>query len=133
MFVNASILTKTRFLGLSVGMQTVGTCKCCKYGVQSATIYGVQSATIWCPISYHMYSLVRYTQHTPTVNFHLLDYGEEYVLTFPHIYVRSVALYHLQFTFPLASLSPPQVCSDHSLVGDGGCMLHHMCPEWMYR
>ena len=119
MFVNASILTKTRFLGLSVGMQTVGTCKCCKYGVQSATII--------------MYSLVRYTQHTPTVNFHLLDYGEEYVLTFPHIYVRSVALYHLQFTFPLASLSPPQVCSDHSLVGDGGCMFHHVCPKWMYR
>jgi len=95
-FVNASILTKTRFLGLSVGMQTVGTLK-----------------------------------------FQLLEYGEEYVLTFPHIYVRSVALNFLRSFGPLASLSPflipLQVCSNHSLVGDGGCVFHHMSPKSMYR
>lgn len=33
--------------------------------------------------------------HTRTVNLHLLDYGEEYVMNFPNIYVRLVALIKL--------------------------------------
>jgi len=52
--VNGSILTKSGLLGLSIGMQNMG-----------------------------------------TLNLHLLDYGEEYVMNFPNIYVRLVALIKL--------------------------------------
>jgi len=54
LFVNGSILTKSGLLGLSIGMQNMG-----------------------------------------TLNLHLLDYGEEYVMNFPNIYVRLVALIKL--------------------------------------
>ena len=48
-------------------------------------------------------TLVKYALtplHTHTVNIQLLDYGEEYVLTFPYIYVRSVTVSYPQTATP---------------------------------
>lgn len=55
-----------------------------------------------------------------TVTVRLLDYGEEYVLTFPYIYVRSVTVSHSQTaTLFQQSFLPSLILQGQSLLYPG--------------
>ena len=83
MCLTAYIWTKSRFLGLSLGVHHIG-----------------KGQTIFChPLPPH--TLTLFHPHT-TVHLNLLDYGEEYTVTLPNAYARYfVALIHQTSPTPL--------------------------------
>ena len=133
MCLTAYIWTKSRFLGLSLGVHHIGK-------GQTISCHPLPPHTL-SPLTPSHSSILTPSLHHTTVHLNLLDYGEEYTVTLPNAYARYfVALIHqtsptpLPLCFPLSSSPPlplPQIYSDLPLDGNGGQVSPGVCTNWI--